>query len=53
MQSFEKTRLSDIQRKEFESLPEQAKDLVCKGHLVKIISLQKLKTFVQIKSNSH
>ncbi len=40
MQSFDKTRLSDIQRKEFESLPEQAKDLVCKGHLVKIISLE-------------
>ncbi len=40
MQSFDKTRLSDIQRKEFESLPEQVQDLVCKGHLVKIISLE-------------
>ena len=40
MQSFDNSKLTEIQKREFESLPEQAKDLVCKGHLVKIISLE-------------
>ena len=40
MQSFDKSKFTKIQKKEFESLSEQAKDLVCKGHLVKVISLE-------------
>lgn len=40
MQSFDNSKFTEIQKREFESLPEQAKDLVCKGHLVKIISLE-------------
>ena len=40
MQSFDNSKLTEIQKREFESLPEQAKDLVCKGHLVEIISLE-------------
>ena len=40
MQSFYNSKFTEIQKREFESLPEQAKDLVCKGHLVKIISLE-------------
>lgn len=40
MQSFDNSKRTEIQKREFESLPEQAKDLVCKGHLVEIISLE-------------
>ena len=40
MQPFDETKLSDIQRKEFESMSEREKDLVRKGHPVKIISLE-------------
>ena len=40
MQSFDKSKFTKIQKREFESLPKQAKDLVCKGHLVKVISLE-------------
>ena len=40
MQSFDNSKLTEIQKREFKSLPEQAKDLVSKGHLVKIISLE-------------
>ena len=40
MQSFDNSKRMEIQKREFESLPEQAKDLVCKGHLVEIISLE-------------
>ncbi len=40
MQQFDKSKFTEIQKREFESLPEQTKDLVCKGHLVKVISLE-------------
>ncbi len=40
MQSFDNSKFTEIQKREFESLPEQTKDLVCKGHLVKVISLE-------------
>ena len=52
MQPFDETKLSDIQRKEFESLPEQAKDLVCKGHLVKIISTETKEEICTFNENS-
>ena len=40
MQPIDETNLSDIQRKEFESMSEREKDLVRKGHPVKIISTE-------------
>ena len=40
MQPFDKTRLSEVQRKQFELMSEREKDLVRKGHPVKIISTE-------------
>lgn len=40
MQSLDNTKFAEIQKREFESLPEQARDLVRKGHPVKIISTE-------------
>ena len=41
MTSFDKSKFPEIQKNEFESLSEQRKKLVKKGHLIKIISLEK------------
>lgn len=40
MQPFDETKLTEVQRKQFELMSEREKDLVCKGHLVKVISLE-------------
>ena len=40
MQPFDKTRLSEVQRKQFELMSERERDLVRKGHPVKIISTE-------------
>lgn len=40
MQPFDETKLSAIQRKAFESMSEREKNLVRKGHPVKIISTE-------------
>ena len=40
MQPFDKTSLSEVQRKQFELMSEREKDLVRKGHPVKIISTE-------------
>ena len=40
MQPFNETTLSEIQRKQFELMSEREKDLVRKGHPVKIISTE-------------
>lgn len=40
MQPFDETRLSKVQREQFELMSEREKDLVRKGHLVKIVSTE-------------
>ena len=40
MQPFDETKLTEVQRKQFELMSEREKDLVRKGHPVKIISLE-------------
>ncbi len=40
MQPFDETKLSEVQREHFELMSEREKDLVRKGHPVKIISTE-------------
>ena len=40
MHSFDETKLSDIQREYFESMPEEQKDLIRKGAPVAFLSLE-------------
>lgn len=40
MQPFAETRLSEVQREQFALMSEREKDLVRKGHPVKIISIE-------------
>ena len=40
MQPFDETKLTEVQRKQFELMSEREKDLVRKGHPVKIISTE-------------
>ena len=52
MQTFDKTKLSDVQRKEFEAMSEREKELVRKGHPVKIISRETEKEICTFNENN-
>lgn len=53
MQSFDNPKFTEIQKREFESLPEQTKDLVCKGHLIKVISLESEKEICSFNEDTY
>ena len=48
MHSFDKTKLSDIQREYFESMPEGQKDLIRKGAPLLLFHLKQAKQFVHL-----
>lgn len=52
MQPFDETRLSEVQREQFELMSEREKDLVRKGHPVKIISTENEEEICSFNENN-